>query len=169
MTNVEMPKANENMIEATLDRWLVKEGDTVTKDQGLCVIITDKATFEMPSPAAGTVLKILSPGRAILPVGYVLCVLGSPCEAAPLDLAAKNDALVAAHRSAAVALGASAGATAGMPAAAAIAAGSGVRATPVARRLAKEAGVDLAAIVAALKLTGPVNEKDVKAFLETKR
>jgi pyruvate dehydrogenase E2 component (dihydrolipoamide acetyltransferase) len=161
-----MPKANENMIEATLDRWLVKEGDSVTKDQDLCVIITDKATFEMPSPAAGTVLKILSPGRAILPVGYVMCVLGAPGEAVPLDLAAKNDALVAAHRSAAVAMGPAAG-TPGPGSGPAV--GGGVRATPVARRLAKEAGVDLAAIVAALKLTGPVNEKDVKAYLETKR
>jgi len=167
MTNVELPKANENLVEATLDRWLVQEGDTVAKDQGLCVIITDKATVEMPAPAAGTVLKILAPGRAVLPVGYVMCVLGTPGESVPPDLPARNEALVAAHRSAAVAVTPASGPRpGGTPV---VSSAGGVRATPVARRLAKEAGVDLAAIAAALKLGGPVNEKDVKAYLEGKR
>src|SRR4051812_47597401 len=98
MTLVEMPKANENLTEATLDRWLVKVGDVVTKDQSLCDIITDKAKFEMPSPAAGTVLKILGPERALLPVGYVMCVLGAPNETVSEEVAAKNDALLASHR-----------------------------------------------------------------------
>jgi pyruvate dehydrogenase E2 component (dihydrolipoamide acetyltransferase) len=167
MTNVELPKANENLVEATLDRWLVQEGDAVAKDQGLCVIITDKATFEMPSPAAGTVLKILSPGRAVLPVGYVMCVLGAAGETVPPNLATRNEALVAAHRCAAVAVTPASGLLpAGTPI---VSAAGGVRATPAARRLAKEAGADLAAIVAALKLGAPVNEKDVKAYLEGKR
>jgi pyruvate dehydrogenase E2 component (dihydrolipoamide acetyltransferase) len=169
MTNVEMPKANENLVEATLDHWLVKEGDTVAKDQGLCVVITDKATFEMPAPVAGAVLKILSPGRVVLPVGYAMCVLGAPGELVPPDTAAKNDALVATHRSAAVALDAGAGApSAGITATAAIVSGSGIRATPAARRLAKEAGLDLAVIAAALRVNGPVTEKDVKSYLEKK-
>lgn len=169
MTPVELPKANENLVEATLDRWLVKEGDAVAKDQGLCVIITDKATVEMPAPAAGTVLKILSPGRTVIPVGYVMCVLGAPGETVPPDLPARNDALVAAHRSTAAEAVPSAGPKPGTPLTTAVASGSGVRATPAARRLARDAGVDLAAIVAALKLTGPVNEKDVRAYLEAKR
>jgi len=167
MTNVEMPKANENLVEATLDYWLVKEGDAVAPEQGLCVIITDKATFDMPAPVAGTVLRILAPGRVVLPVGYVMCVLGAPGEIVPPDIAEKNDALATAHRSATVALAASAGSPpAGTTATAAVASGSGVRATPVARRLAKEAGLDLAVVAAALKVSGPVTEKDVKAYLE---
>jgi pyruvate dehydrogenase E2 component (dihydrolipoamide acetyltransferase) len=166
MTLVEMPKANENLTEATLDRWLVKEGDVVAKDQSLCDIITDKAKFEMPSPIAGTVLKILGPERAMLPVGYVMCVIGASGEALPADLAAKNDALLTAHRATATSFtptgtAASAGA--------AVSGGSGVRATPAARRVAKEAGVDLADVVATLKLTGPVNEKDIKAYLDQKK
>ena len=169
MTKVEMPKANENLGEATLDHWLVKEGDTVAKDQGLCVIITDKATFDMPAPVAGTVLRILSPGRAVLPVGYAMCVLGNPGEIVPPGVAAQNDALAAAHRGAAVELGVGAAApSAGTAATTAVASGSGVRATPAARRMAKEAGLDLAVIAAALALTGPVTEKDVKACLVRK-
>ncbi len=162
MTPVEMPKANENLVEATLERWLVKEGDSVAKDQALCEIITDKAKFEMPSPVAGVVLKILGPEHAMLPVGYVMCVIGEAGESVP-DFNSKNEALVSAHRGSAAALelpGASA-ASAGLS-------GSAVRATPAARRMAKEQGVDLAAVAKALNLSGPVGEKDIKRFQEMK-
>ena len=94
MTPVEMPKANENLTEATLNTWLVKEGDRVEKDGALCEIITDKATFPMPAPCAGIVLKTLAPERSVLPVGYVMCVLGEASETVPSDLAAKNEALL---------------------------------------------------------------------------
>jgi pyruvate dehydrogenase E2 component (dihydrolipoamide acetyltransferase) len=162
MTSVEMPKANENMIEATLDRWLVKEGDPVKKDQALCDIITDKAKFEMPSPAAGVVLKILGPERALLPVGYVMCVIGSAGEQVSADIAAKNEALLAAHRGAATSIS---------PTATGVSAdiGSAVRATPAARRIAKENGVDLAAVVKAYSLTAPVGEKDIRRFIDEQK
>ncbi|HEY3323384.1 MAG TPA: biotin/lipoyl-containing protein [Planctomycetota bacterium] len=168
MTNVEMPKANENMTEATLERWLVKEGQPVAKDQGLCEIITDKAKFEMPSPAAGQILKILGPERAVLPVGYVMCVVGAPGEVPPADLAARNDALLASHRAAATAIP-SVGGAATTQSAGSNVSGGAVRATPAARRLAKEQGVDLADVVRVLNLTAPVNEKDIKAYLERKK
>jgi pyruvate dehydrogenase E2 component (dihydrolipoamide acetyltransferase) len=168
MTLIEMPKANENLTEATLDRWLVNEGDTVRAEQGLCGIITDKAQFDLPSPVAGVVLKRYAPERGLLPVGYVLLAVGAAGEALPADVEAKNAALLAAHKAAATAVtSAPAAASAAAPTGAV--AGSGVRATPVARRLAKEAGVELADIAAALKLSGPVNEKDVKAYLEKKK
>lgn len=167
MTKVEMPKANENLTEATLDRWLVKEGQSVTVDQSLCDIITDKAKFEMPSPAAGTVLRLLSPERAMLPVGFVMCVIGTPGDSIGSDVDVHNAAILAAHRSTATALGSAS--TSPTPGAApAIGSSSAVRATPAARRMAKEAGLDLAAIVKALNLTAPVTEKDVKTFQERK-
>ena len=167
MTPVEMPKANENLTEATLDRWLVKEGDRVEKDGSLCEIITDKATFPMPSPCAGIVVKLLAPERAVLPVGYAMCLVGDAGEALPGDIDAKNAALLAAHRAAATAV-TSSSASAAPNAVGAPVAGAGVRATPSARRVAKEAGVNLADVVAALKLTAPVNEADIKRFLELK-
>jgi pyruvate dehydrogenase E2 component (dihydrolipoamide acetyltransferase) len=176
VTLVEMPKANENLTEATLDHWLVKAGDAVKKDQGLCEIITDKAKFDMPSPCDGVVLECVAPERALLPVGYILCAIGSAGEtkdSVPKDIPARNEKLLSEHKAAATSLsGAGAGtdaiaATAGTPVAAP--AGAAVRATPVARRLAKEAGVELATIAQALKLSAPVNEKDVKAYLESRR
>ena len=167
MTNVEMPKANENLVEATLDHWLVQEGDTVAQDQGLCVIITDKATFDMPAPAAGTVLKILSRERAVLPVGYVMCVLGSPGEVVPPGLAARNEALASGHRSTvAMPVVASVPPPEGRPATTAMASIGGIRATPAARRLARESGVDLTVIADALKVGRPITDKDVRSYLE---
>ena len=165
MTIVEMPKANENLTEATLDRWLVQVGTPVTEAQSLCDIITDKAKFEMPSPAAGTVLKLCAPEHSVLPVGYVLCVIGLTGEAVPNDIDRRNEALITAHKGMVT--------NAGTGLAAAIDPGTAsgtnaVRATPAARRVAKELGVDLAAVAQALKLSGPVNEKDVRAFAEKK-
>lgn len=167
MTPVEMPKANENMTEATLDRWLVKEGDRVEKDGWLCEIITDKATFPMPSPCAGIVVKLLAPERAVLPVGYAMCLVGDAGEAVPGEIEAKNAALLAAHHAAATATPSAPASSAPNSPTAPIA-GAGVRATPAARRLARESGVNLADVVARFKLTGPVNEADVRKFLEAK-
>lgn len=161
-----MPKANENLTEATLDRWLVKEGDSVAKDGSLCDIITDKATFQMPAPCAGIVLKLLAPERSILPVGYVMCVLGASGETVSADWATKNEALLEAHRQAAMSVAPIATPSGGAPVPSV--SGGGVRATPAARRLAKEKGVDLAAVAKMLNLSGPVNEKDILAYLEKK-
>ena len=164
MTPVELPKANENLTEATLDRWLVREGDAVREKQFLCVLITDKATFELPAPAEGVVRRIFQHERGVLPVGYVLCALGQAGEGVPDEYAERNRQVLVAHRGATVAVDqAKSGAGAGPLA------GSGVRATPAARRLAREAGADLAEIAKALSLTGPVGEKDVKAFLEGRK
>jgi pyruvate dehydrogenase E2 component (dihydrolipoamide acetyltransferase) len=165
MTPVEMPKANENLTEATLDRWLVAEGTSVAEMQPLCEIITDKAKFELPSPASGVLLKRCAPERSVLPVGFVLCVLGAAGEAISLEIEKKNEALLAAHKG--MVTNASTVPTAAIDPAS-VGNASAVRATPAARRVAKELGVDLAAVAKALNLSGPVNEKDVRAFFEKK-
>ncbi|MBI3831508.1 MAG: E3 binding domain-containing protein [Planctomycetes bacterium] len=166
MTPVEMPKANENMTEATLESWLVKEGQSVQEKQSLCTIITDKATFEMPAPCAGTVRKIYGAERSMLPVGYIMCSIGAPVEEISAEYETRNKQILEAHRGATTAASPM---QAGAAAVASAAGASVVRATPAARRLAKEAGVDLAEIAKALNLSGPVGEKDVKAFLEGKK
>lgn len=165
MTLVEMPKANENLTEATLDRWLVREGDTVALHQSLCDIITDKAKFEMPAPASGVLLKCCAPERSVLPVGYVMCLIGQAGETIAADLDAKNEALLTAHKGMVTAVGAANSGTVGVMD---TGGATAVRATPAARRVAKELNVDLAAVAKALNLTGPVNEKDVRAFADKK-
>ncbi len=164
MTPVELPKANENLTEATLSHWLVNEGQWVTATQSLCVIITDKATFEMPSPAEGQVRRVYQKEKALLPVGYILCAIGAQDEPVPDEYEKRNRATLSAHRAATVAV-VPASATGAAPVVASPSAGT-VRATPAARRVAKEAGVDLAEVARTLKLDAPVNEKDVRAFMD---
>jgi len=53
-----LPDLGEGMVEAELVRWLVKPGDTVTLDQAIAEVQTDKAVVEIPSPAAGTILTL---------------------------------------------------------------------------------------------------------------
>ena len=61
-------------------RWLVAEGEVIAEDDPLVEIQTDKATVEIPSPAGGTVLKILVPEGEVAPVGAVLVVIGEEGE-----------------------------------------------------------------------------------------
>lgn len=72
-TKVTMPQLGESVVEGTIGRWLVAEGDQVTKDQPIVEILTDKADSELPSPVAGVVVKFLAAVDDIVEVGAVLC------------------------------------------------------------------------------------------------
>ena len=61
---------------ATLARWLKREGDTVQAGEAVAEIESDKATMELPSPATGTLLRILIGEGSEVPVGTRLAVVG---------------------------------------------------------------------------------------------
>jgi pyruvate dehydrogenase E2 component (dihydrolipoamide acetyltransferase) len=134
------------MEEATVGRWLVAEGDTVQADQPVAELITDKVAYEYHSPAAGTIRILLTPEKSVVPVGTALAVAGAADE--PIDnleellecnrrLANERDAQLRMVQQA----------TAGEETAPAASRQSGpVRATPAARRLARERGIDLATV-----------------------
>ncbi len=84
-TKIAMPEMGEGVIEATVIRWLVKEGDVVEQYQPLVEVNTDKVDSEVPSSAAGTVLKIMVAPDSVVPVNGVLCWVGEPGEAIPAD------------------------------------------------------------------------------------
>jgi pyruvate/2-oxoglutarate dehydrogenase complex dihydrolipoamide acyltransferase (E2) component len=143
---VKVPKLTENTDEVTITAWLKKEGDTIGKGEKLVEMTTDKAVFEVESPCSGVVRKILAKVKSVLPTGYVVALVGTAAEPLP-DVSASNEKLLA-HRSGSapaakprVPPGAPA---APPPAAASVPAGAAVRATPAARRLAREKGIDLA-------------------------
>ncbi len=145
------PDVGEGIHEGEIVRWLVAEGDTVRMDQPLAEIETDKAVVEMPSPYAGTVLKIHAPEKALIKVGAPLITIGAAGEALPdLSQAPPSPA-----------------ASASPVPAAPHASGTGqaskdILATPLVRRLALDLGLDLATI----KPTGPqgrITEADVRA------
>ena len=82
MTTVQMPQLGETIIEGTILSWLKSEGDTVTRDEPLFEISTDKVDTEVPSPVAGTVSKILVAAGETVPVGTALMEIAEEGEAA---------------------------------------------------------------------------------------
>jgi len=73
--DVTLPQLGESVTEGTISKWLVREGDVVTKDQALLEISTDKADAEVPSPAAGRVVKLAVKEGDVVPVKALLAVL----------------------------------------------------------------------------------------------
>ena len=72
---VTMPQMGESVVEGTIAKWLVKEGDQVTEDQPLVEISTDKVDTEIPSPSAGRIAKLVAEEGQTLPVGAVIAVI----------------------------------------------------------------------------------------------
>ncbi|MGZ5423791.1 MAG: dihydrolipoamide acetyltransferase family protein [Candidatus Aminicenantales bacterium] len=148
------PDVGEGITEGEIVRWLVKEGDEVQVDQALAEIETDKAIVEMPSPYAGTVLKLHFKEKDLVKVGQPLVTIGAKGEIlaagtpAPAPLPARPGAASAP----------------GLPGMIPAPGRPGeVLATPGVRALAKGLGVDLAAVHG----TGPggrITEDDVRAF-----
>ena len=88
MTEVKVPALAESISEVTLSKWLVKEGDYVELDQPLCEFETDKASQELPSPAAGTIKLIAADGDD-LKIGALICTIdesaAKPAVSAPVE------------------------------------------------------------------------------------
>jgi 2-oxoglutarate dehydrogenase E2 component (dihydrolipoamide succinyltransferase) len=72
---VTMPQMGESVVEGTIAKWLVKEGDVVVEDQPLVEISTDKVDTEIPSPGAGRISKIVTAEGQTVPVGATLAVI----------------------------------------------------------------------------------------------
>jgi pyruvate dehydrogenase E2 component (dihydrolipoamide acetyltransferase) len=71
-----LPDLGEGLTEGEIGRWLVRVGQEVAEDDPLVEIQTDKTTVEIPSPAAGTIARILVQEGQVVPVGTVLVVIG---------------------------------------------------------------------------------------------
>ncbi|TDU28806.1 pyruvate dehydrogenase E2 component (dihydrolipoamide acetyltransferase) [Panacagrimonas perspica] len=144
---------------------LVKDGDTVEKDQALMVLESDKSTMEVPSPGAGTIrgLKVkvgdkVSKGDALLSLEGAG---GAPAVAAPAKAQGETLAAPAAEKPADAQPAAPVAATAE----AAVPAGANVHAGPATRKFARELGVDLSKVVG----SGPKNRvqiEDVQRFVK---
>ncbi|MEB8327040.1 pyruvate dehydrogenase complex dihydrolipoyllysine-residue acetyltransferase, partial [Dietzia kunjamensis] len=73
--SVQMPALGESVSEGTVTRWLKKEGDTVEVDEPLLEVSTDKVDTEIPSPAAGTLKKIVADEDETVEIGGELAVI----------------------------------------------------------------------------------------------
>lgn len=162
-----MPALSPTMEKGTLAKWLVKEGDTVESGDVIAEIETDKATMEVESIDDGTVAKILvAEGTDDVPVGQIIAVLAEDGEEvgdvdvsstpapAPAPVAEAPKAEAAPAPVAPVAA----------PAAAPASTDGRVKASQLAKRIAKQAGLDIATVTG----TGPhgrIIKRDVEAAM----
>lgn len=179
---VTMPKLGFDMQEGTLVAWLKNEGDAVEKGDIIAEIETDKATVEVEAFVAGTMLKHLVAENTILPIGAPIAVVGEAGEEVNLDeLGVAEGAIEQAKSpSGAGAAGSSSdgGASGSLPTREVSAAPpganggfgyglpGGVRASPLARRMAEEEGVDLKQVNGSGP-QGRVVKADVEAYLSS--
>jgi pyruvate dehydrogenase E2 component (dihydrolipoamide acetyltransferase) len=157
VTMVKMPKSSLTMEQGTILKWYKKEGDRIEKGEPLVQIMEQKSTIDLESTVSATVLKILAGENEDVPVGRIIAVLGEPGEEIPpLEELGVEEAKPKALEPE---LKASKFEEAKPYAE--------VKASPLAKKLAKEHGIDLSEI----KGTGPggrVTESDVQKYLEAR-
>ena len=158
-TIVVMPQLGNSVESCIIVEWMIAEGDTVSVDQTLASIETDKSTMEVPSTAEGTVLKLLWEEGDEVPVKDPLIIVGEPGE----DISGLVPGADAAPADAAPAEQASAPEQVAAPAFATERATGAV--SPRARALAASHGVDASAITEGSGPHGRVIERDVAAAI----
>ena len=134
-----MPQMGYDMQEGTVVRWMKREGDEVTRGEPIAEIETDKAVVEMEATAAGVLRKILAAEGTVAQVGELIGIIGASDE----DISALEAEAPAPTMEAPAAPQAPAAPVQAPPPATAPAPSKEVKASPVARRLAQEMGVDL--------------------------
>jgi pyruvate dehydrogenase E2 component (dihydrolipoamide acetyltransferase) len=146
-----LPDLGEGLTEGEIARWLVVEGQEVGEDDPLVEIATDKTTVEIPSPASGTVARILVGEGEVVPVGTVLVVIGAGAVTTPEPAPSPSGHVPGP--------GPGTGPKSRVDPRIV---DSKVRATPLVRKVAAELGVDLASV----RGTGPqgrITEENVRA------
>ena len=154
-TNVLLPQWGMNMEDGTLTKWLVNEGDEIAEGQPLVEVETAKINSELESPASGVVSHIMAAEGSLVKVGELVAVIGEPGENPPRPepgvVASPAGARRRQRRRDARPTGAAAH-----------------QVTPVARRLARDNGIDLAEVNG----TGPrgrITEQDVRDAIEARQ
>ncbi|MCX7795012.1 MAG: 2-oxo acid dehydrogenase subunit E2 [bacterium] len=136
-----MPKLGMTMEEGTITKWLKKEGEKVEKGEPIVEIMTDKVNMEVESPYDGTLLKIIAKEGDVVPILQPIAIIGEEGEEIKVEeprLEEKEEVKLEEEI---------------------------IKASPAAKKLAREAGIDLSLI----KGTGPdgrIVEKDVLAYIE---
>jgi pyruvate/2-oxoglutarate dehydrogenase complex dihydrolipoamide acyltransferase (E2) component len=171
-TPVTMPRLGESVAEGTIGTWLKQEGDYVELDESLAEIVTDKINAELPSPVAGRIARILVGADQTVPVGTNIALIEESAEvtenssgpaAAPLAAPGPDAAPVKSPSQAATPVlrqqdgnGYTGERTNGEE--------ERQRISPLARRLAREHGVDLNAI-SGTGTGGRVRKEDILAYV----
>lgn len=163
MAEIKVPDLGESISEGTLHKWLVKVGDTVGQGDLLAELETDKVNLEISAEESGVIESILRGEGENVAVGEVIAVIGSGAGASTPAPAPTAQAAPAAEATAAEKESAPAAALAASAPVPAPAADSGAyHASPAARKLAREKGIDLNG-VSARDPIGRIQHDDVQA------
>ncbi|KRT34425.1 dihydrolipoamide acetyltransferase family protein [Acetomicrobium hydrogeniformans] len=160
-TVITMPKLGLTMTSGSVAKWHKKEGDRVEKGEVVLEVSTEKITYKVEAPESGVLRKILTQPGTKVPIGTPLCIIAAPDEdisellkEAPTAPAAEKPAQPEAKPAP----------VAAKPAGEEVL----IKATPIAKKIAKEQGIDLALVTG----TGPggrIVEKDVLDFIERQK
>jgi pyruvate dehydrogenase E2 component (dihydrolipoamide acetyltransferase) len=144
VTKVVMPKLSLTMKTGSVGKWYKREGEAVEKGEPIVEIISEKATYDLEAPASGILRKILVKEGEEAPIDAVIAIITAPDEQIPTeDLETKHPGKVEEVK-------------------------ERILASPAAKRLAREYGIDLSLI----RGTGPggrIVEGDVRQFVEESR
>jgi len=144
-----MPKIGLTMKEGKVVEWKKREGDQVEKGEVLFILETEKTTFEVEAPESGILSKILVKVDETVPVGAVVGLIGGPGEVAEVPPEKPREGVRK---------------EAERPAEVRRTAGEKVRATPLARKIAREKSLDLKSVPGS-GMGGRVRRGDVEKFL----
>ena len=163
-TDVAMPQMGESIFEGTITKWLKNVGDTVQRDEPLFEISTDKVDAEIPAPVAGVLSEIKVPAGTTVQVNTIVATIGgevgastpaalqAPAPSAPKAAPPQPAAPVAEETEEEVVS----------------ANDDRVRTSPLVRKLAKEANVDLAKVRGS-GMGGRITKEDIQAFLDKQK
>lgn len=163
---ITMPQLGESVTEGTIERWLVKPGDTVEKYDPLAEVNTDKVTAEIPSSFSGTIKELIAGEGETLEVGAAVCTIetedaaSAETEAAPAEGEPANE-MPAAGSDKPENLSGSAGSSAP-----AKTGGPGVRYSPAVLRLSQEHGINLSQVEGSGR-GGRITRKDLTKLIES--
>jgi pyruvate dehydrogenase E2 component (dihydrolipoamide acetyltransferase) len=150
---LKMPRLDEDMLEGTVTRWLKKEGDPVLKGEAVVEIETQKVNFEVEAPGGGVLRIILALAGEAIPINSVMAVIADPADAISAYEAAEHERKGDGSLPAEI-LPVQADALAGI---------ERISISPLAKKLARERGLDIAKI----RGTGPgdrITKEDILNF-----
>lgn len=154
---IRMPALGQTTDEITITSWLKGEGDVVNMGEPLYTVETDKTTLEVESPFAGTLLKIVHTTPTTVQVGAAIAFVGAPGETIPMEEEVGSIPITP-PATPQVSAAATTSSPAQPPA-------GKVLATPAARQLAREHGLDLTAIHGSGP-DGRIEKEDVLTWLD---
>ncbi len=154
-TPVTMPQLGESVVEGTIGKWLVSVGQSVSKDEPLVEILTDKADSELPSPVSGVVTKLLANEDDIVAVGDPICEIDESATAGKKPTPPESQADVSARKEPAPQVKEALPSGSGGPSA---------PTSPSVRKLAREQNVDLSTVQGSGQ-GGRIKHQDVMAAI----